>query len=51
LGVALFGGFAPFINAWLVETTGNKIAPSFYLMVAAAISIVALVAARRLGAR
>jgi MFS transporter, MHS family, proline/betaine transporter len=51
LGVALFGGFAPFINAWLVETTGNKIAPSFYLMVAAAISIAALIAARRLGAR
>jgi len=50
-GVALFGGFAPLINTWLVEATGNKMAPSFYLMLAATISIAALAAARRLGAR
>jgi MHS family proline/betaine transporter-like MFS transporter len=31
-GVAIFGGFAPFINAWLIEVTGSKLAPSFYLM-------------------
>jgi MHS family proline/betaine transporter-like MFS transporter len=48
-GVAIFGGFAPFINAWLIEMTGSKTAPSFYLMLAAMISIVALIAARRLG--
>jgi MFS transporter, MHS family, proline/betaine transporter len=48
-GVAIFGGFAPFINAWLIEMTGNKTAPSFYLMLAALISIAALIAARRLG--
>jgi MHS family proline/betaine transporter-like MFS transporter len=48
-GVAIFGGFAPFINAWLIEVTGSKLAPSFYLMVAAVISLVALSAARRLG--
>ncbi len=50
-GVATFGGFAPFINAWLIEVTGSKLAPSFYLMLAAAISLAALVAARRLGTR
>jgi MFS transporter, MHS family, proline/betaine transporter len=50
-GVAIFGGFAPFINAWLIEVTGSKTAPSFYLMLAAMISIAALVAARRLGHR
>src|SRR5712691_22208 len=50
-GVATFGGFAPFINAWLIEVTGSKLAPSFYLMLAAAISLAALVAARRLGLR
>jgi MFS transporter, MHS family, proline/betaine transporter len=49
LGVAIFGGFAPFINAWLIGATGSNLAPSFYLMLAAAISLSALVAARRLG--
>src|SRR5713101_1431304 len=50
-GVAIFGGFAPFINAWLIEMTGSKLAPSFYLMLAAVISLMALTAARRLGFR
>jgi len=48
-GVAIFGGFAPFINAWLIEVTGSNLAPSFYLMLAAVISLVALVAVHRLG--
>ena len=47
-GVAIFGGFAPFINAWLIQTTGSKVAPSFYLMFAAAISLLGLMAVRRL---
>jgi MHS family proline/betaine transporter-like MFS transporter len=50
-GVAVFGGFAPAINAWLIEATGNSLAPSFYVMAAALISIAALAAARRLGIR
>ena len=50
-GVAIFGGFAPFIIAWLIEITGSKLAPSFYLMLAAVISLVALAAAHRLGYR
>lgn len=50
-GVAIFGGFAPFINAWLIESTGSKLAPSWYVMFAAAISLTALVGARRLGAK
>jgi MHS family proline/betaine transporter-like MFS transporter len=48
-GVAIFGGFAPFINAWLIEVTGSNLAPSFYLMLAAVISLVALIAVHRLG--
>ena len=48
-GVALFGGFAPFINAWLISATGNKLAPSFYLMLAAAISLAAMRGARAVG--
>jgi MFS transporter, MHS family, proline/betaine transporter len=50
-GVAIFGGFAPFINTWLISATGSKLAPSFYLMFAAVISLAALTLARRLGAR
>jgi MFS transporter, MHS family, proline/betaine transporter len=50
-GVAIFGGFAPFINAWLIEVTGSKLAPSYYFMLAAVVSLVALAAARRLGFR
>ena len=49
--VAIFGGFAPFINTWLIELTGSKLAPSFYLMLATAISITALMMVRRLGVR
>jgi MHS family proline/betaine transporter-like MFS transporter len=51
LAVAIFGGFAPFISAWLIATTGNRIAPSFYVMVASIISIGSLIVARRLGFR
>lgn len=50
-GVALFGGFAPFINAWLISATGDKLAPSFYLMLAAFISLVAMRGARSVGIR
>jgi MHS family proline/betaine transporter-like MFS transporter len=47
--VAIFGGFAPFINTWLIASTGSSLAPSFYLMFAALLSLAALFAARRLG--
>jgi MFS transporter, MHS family, proline/betaine transporter len=48
LAVTILGGFAPFIGVWLIETTGNPLAPSFYLMFGAAVSILALTALRRL---
>jgi MHS family proline/betaine transporter-like MFS transporter len=47
--VAIFGGLAPLINAWLVAATGSNVAPGFYLMLAAAISLAALAAQRHLG--
>jgi MFS transporter, MHS family, proline/betaine transporter len=46
ISVAIFGGFAPFISTWLIELTGNKLAPSFYLMLTALVSLGALVLAR-----
>jgi MFS transporter, MHS family, proline/betaine transporter len=51
LAVAIFGGFAPLIIAWLVDVTGSHLAPSYYLMFAAAVSLLALGAAYRLGFR
>jgi MHS family proline/betaine transporter-like MFS transporter len=50
-GVAIFGGLAPLISTWLIIATGNKLAPAFYLIMAGIISLVALVFARRMGAR
>lgn len=40
--VTIFGGFAPLIVTWLIATLHNKVAPSFYVMATAAISITAL---------
>jgi MHS family proline/betaine transporter-like MFS transporter len=51
VAVAIFGGFAPFIIAWLIDATGSNLAPSYYLMFAAAVSLLALGAAYRLGFR
>jgi MFS transporter, MHS family, proline/betaine transporter len=40
LAVMLFGGAAPFINAWLVRTTGDKTAPVYFILFAAAIGLI-----------
>jgi MFS transporter, MHS family, proline/betaine transporter len=46
ISVPIFGGFAPFISTWLIALTGNNLAPSFYLILTALVSLGALVAAR-----
>ena len=38
----LFGGFAPFIAAWLIAATGQPIAIAFFIMLAAVLSAVAV---------
>lgn len=47
VGVRLFGGIASLILAWLVSTTGSLLAPSYYYIVIALISLVGLVIARQ----
>jgi MHS family proline/betaine transporter-like MFS transporter len=37
LAVALFGGFAPFLNVWLVETTGDRMTPVYYVLACAGV--------------
>jgi MHS family proline/betaine transporter-like MFS transporter len=47
VSVTIFGGFAPFVATWLIAQTGDPLSPSYYLVVTALLSIVALVAVQR----
>jgi MHS family proline/betaine transporter-like MFS transporter len=47
IGVPIFGGFAPFFAQSLIDTTGSKLAPSYYMMATALVSLVALIVLRR----
>lgn len=46
LANAIFGGTAPFIATWLIHVSGNKLAPAWYLMVAALIAMIAMLVSR-----
>lgn len=41
--VTLFGGFAPLIVTWMIEATGSKLAPSFYVVATSLISVIAVI--------
>jgi MFS transporter, MHS family, proline/betaine transporter len=43
ISVPIFGGFAPFIAAWLIAVTGSPLAPSYYLIATSLISLLVLV--------
>ncbi|MGW4080532.1 MULTISPECIES: MFS transporter [Streptomyces] len=47
IAVMLFGGTTPLIIVWLVDVTGNKLAPTFYLMFLAVLSLSCVAFARR----
>ena len=42
----VIGGFSPLVAAWLVERTGDEIAPAFLIMASAAITAVTLMCFR-----
>jgi len=44
--VTIFGGFAPFVATWLIAQTGDPLSPSYYLMLTALLSLIALIAIR-----
>lgn len=48
---AAFGGTAPFIATWLITVSDNKLAPGWYLMGAAVVALVAVLAARETAGR
>lgn len=43
IGVALFGGFAQFIATWLINLTGDKLSPAYYLIACLVVSTLALI--------
>lgn len=43
LATALFGGMTPLLSTWLIEASGDKAAPGYWLAGAAAISLIATV--------
>jgi MHS family proline/betaine transporter-like MFS transporter len=46
LSNALFGGTAPFMATLLIATTGNDLAPAWYLVAAAIVSLIAVALSR-----
>lgn len=49
--VAAFGGTTPYIVTWLTAETKNVMAPAFYLIVAAAVSLTTIVTLRETAAK
>jgi MFS transporter, MHS family, citrate/tricarballylate:H+ symporter len=41
LATALFGGFTPLVSTWLIEATGNRAAPAFWMSFGGACGLVA----------
>ena len=46
LATCIFGGFAPFIATWLIGATGSPLSPTFYLIVAAIVSLIVIATLR-----
>ena len=51
LCVAAFGGTTPYMVAWLTGSTGNNLAPAFYVIVAAVVSLATVLTLRESAGR
>jgi MHS family proline/betaine transporter-like MFS transporter len=51
LGQLLFGGVTPLVVGWIVTRTGDPTSPGIYLSAVVVVSLLSLVACRRLGVR
>jgi len=51
LATAIFGGFTPMISTWLIEVTGDKAAPGYWMSFAALCGLVATLILYRRGGR
>ena len=41
LATALFGGFTPLVSTWLIETTGDKASPGYWMAMAGGVGLIA----------
>jgi MHS family proline/betaine transporter-like MFS transporter len=46
LSVAVFGGITPYFATFLIVSSGNRFAPAFYVMAAAAVTLIVVLRAR-----
>jgi MHS family proline/betaine transporter-like MFS transporter len=51
VSVALFGGTAPYVATWLVARTGNDLAPAYYIIVAAVVTLATVLTMRETARR
>ena len=51
VSVALFGGTAPYVATWLVARTGNDLAPAYYVIVAALVTLITILTMRETARR
>jgi MHS family proline/betaine transporter-like MFS transporter len=51
VSVALFGGTAPYVATWLTDRTGNAVAPAYYVIVAAIVTLATLLTMRETAGR
>ncbi|WP_099042049.1 MFS transporter [Mycobacterium neglectum] len=51
VSVAIFGGTAPYVATWLVARTGNELAPAFYVIAAAIITLATIMTMRETAAQ
>jgi MFS transporter, MHS family, proline/betaine transporter len=51
VSVAIFGGTAPYVATWLTDRTGNELAPAYYVIVAAVITLATVLTMRETAAR
>jgi MHS family proline/betaine transporter-like MFS transporter len=51
ISVAIFGGTAPYVATWLTDRTGNPLAPAYYVILAAVVSLATVLTMRETAAR
>ena len=38
----IFGGFAPFIPTWLIQSTGDPLSPALYVIAASLVTLITM---------
>ena len=51
VSVALFGGTAPYVATWLTDRTGESVAPAYYVIVAAVVTLATVLTMRETAGR